>query len=251
MDKVDGSTKETLLMLAANRVLLGPPQFWPVEQLARRAVEEPDADGEEEALVDARGELRLAQAAQAGRERRGRGRVVVGRERRHRGAAAAGAVVEDGGGGGVVEGDALGAGVGAGGEVVLGGRLVEGDEDVGGLAGGDHEHRRGVGLGVGGVGADDGHGVSGEGDEELRVECGVDEAQKVGLAGLDGERRGVFGGALVEVAGLAVDGEGVGDVGRGAGAGGGADHVDGVHVPPFPCMHIRFDSHGTVSKQDI
>uniref|UniRef100_K3YF37 Uncharacterized protein n=1 Tax=Setaria italica TaxID=4555 RepID=K3YF37_SETIT len=33
MDTVDGSTKETLFMLAANRVLLGPPHFWPLEQL--------------------------------------------------------------------------------------------------------------------------------------------------------------------------------------------------------------------------
>jgi hypothetical protein len=33
MEEADGSTKETLLMLAVNRVLLGPPQFWPLLQL--------------------------------------------------------------------------------------------------------------------------------------------------------------------------------------------------------------------------
>jgi hypothetical protein len=62
-------------MLAANHVLLAPPQFLP-----RRAVEEADANGEGEALVDARRptgqELRLAQASQVPRERGGRGRVV-------------------------------------------------------------------------------------------------------------------------------------------------------------------------------
>jgi hypothetical protein len=47
-----------------------------------------------------------------------------------------------------------------------------------------------------------------------------------------------FGGALVEVAGLAVDSDGVGDIGRGAGAGGRADDVDGVHVPPLPCFRM-------------
>jgi hypothetical protein len=202
------------------------------------AVEEADADGEEEALVHARRELRLAEAAQVRREGGGGGGVVVRREGRHgdggAGGVVGGAVVEDGGGGGVVEGDALGAGVGAGGEVVAAGRLVEGDEDVGGLAGGEEEEGGGVRFGVGGVGGDDGHVVTGEGDEELRVERGVDEAEEVGLAGGDGEDGRVVGGAAVEVAGLGVDGEGVGDVGSSAGARGGAHHVDGVHVPPLP-----------------
>jgi hypothetical protein len=57
--------------------------------------------------------------------------------------------------------------------------------------GGDHEDGCGVGLGVGCVHADHGHGVDGEGDEELQVECSVDEPQKVGLAGLHRKRRRV------------------------------------------------------------
>jgi hypothetical protein len=36
---------------------------------------------------------------------------------------------------------------------------------------------------------------------------------------------------------LAVYGEGVGDVGCRTGARGGADDVDGVHVPPLTCAH--------------
>jgi hypothetical protein len=31
--------------------------------------------------------------------------------------------------------------------------------------------------------------VAGQGDEELRVECGVDETQQIRLAGLHGKRR--------------------------------------------------------------
>jgi len=94
----------------------------PAAGLPARAVEEADADGEEEALVDAGRQLRLTQPAEARRERCHRRGVVVRRERRHRRAAGVvggggGAIVEDGRRRGVVEGDALGAGVGARGEV--------------------------------------------------------------------------------------------------------------------------------------
>jgi hypothetical protein len=110
-----------------------PRVVGPAAVLATATVEGPHADGEEEVLVHARGELRLAQAR---RERGGRGRVVVRRQGGHgRAAAVAGAaVVEDGGGRGVVEGDTLGAGVGVCGEVVAPRRLAEGNQDVGGLA---------------------------------------------------------------------------------------------------------------------
>ncbi|KAF7064791.1 hypothetical protein CFC21_071032 [Triticum aestivum] len=223
--------------------------------LSAGAVEEADADGEEKVLVDHRGEAHRVEVAQARRERGHRGRVIVRREGRHRRARRATcAVVEDGGGGGVVEGHTLCAGVGAGGEVVPAWWLVESDEDVRGLAGPEHDDSGVVRLKVGGVSAHDGHGVAGEGDEELGVERRVDEPQQVGLAGLDREHGRVLGGAAVEVAGLAVDGDGVGDVGSCTGARGGADDVDGVHVPPLTCAHaarLLVTENGTVGVLSI
>lgn len=55
------------------------------------------------------------------------------------------------------------------------------------MAGGDHDDRRVEWLSVGGVGSDDDHGVSGDGDEELVVEGRVDEAEENRLARIDGE----------------------------------------------------------------
>ena len=68
--------------------------------------------------------------------------------------------------------------------VVAGGGLVSGDEDVGGLAGAEHEDGGGEGLEVGGVGADHRELVVGDGQEEGLVECGVDDSEEVGLAGI-------------------------------------------------------------------
>lgn len=43
----------------------------------------------------------------------------------------------------------------------------------------------GEGLRVGGLSRDDGHGVAGDGEEELRIECSVDYTGEVRLAGVD------------------------------------------------------------------
>ncbi|TVU27497.1 hypothetical protein EJB05_30113, partial [Eragrostis curvula] len=92
METVEGSTKETLLMLAVNRVLFGPTP----EQLKRLSSTRDGSSALRRFVVNA-----VA--------------VAVSLQRWHGGATTGDggiAVVEDGGGGGVVEGDALGAGIG-------------------------------------------------------------------------------------------------------------------------------------------
>jgi hypothetical protein len=170
----------------------------PGAELARLAVEQAEADGEEEVLVD--GDALVdpdpAGALDPRGEGGGGGGVVEGREGRERrldlGAEVGGAaavVLDDRRGGGVVERHVLPGDVGARGDVVPGGRLVHGDEDVGGLSRRDHEHRGGEGLGVGRVGGDHRHPVLRDGDEQLVVERGVDEPQKRRLAGLHRDGR--------------------------------------------------------------
>ncbi|KAK8960762.1 hypothetical protein KSP40_PGU015233 [Platanthera guangdongensis] len=80
--------------------------------------------------------------------------------------AAAEVVVENRGGCGIVEGDeGAAAAVGVGGDVVAAGGLIGVDEDVGGLARPQHQVRGSEGFRVGGVDGDDGHRMSGDGDE--------------------------------------------------------------------------------------
>ena len=88
-------------------------------------------------------------------------------------------VLEDAGNGGVVVCAGPDDGVGRGGhvEVGVGVDRLGGEEDVGGLARGDDQGLDGERLDIDGVDLDDGEGVVGDGEEELVVERGVDEAQ--------------------------------------------------------------------------
>lgn len=83
-------------------------------------------------------------------------------------------VVERGGGGEVVDGDRSVHERGSGDEVFAG-FLVGGEEGVGGLAGSDDDGVDAEGLCVGGVDFDDGEVVAGDLEEELFIECSVDD----------------------------------------------------------------------------
>lgn len=102
-------------------------------------------------------------------------------------------VLEDGRGGGVVE-SARASGVRSGsheeggvGEVVAFGA----EEDVGGLARGDENRGGSEWLDVDRVGFHHGERVVGYAEEELIVECGVDEPEEVCLPGLHFQLEGI------------------------------------------------------------
>lgn len=158
----------------------------------RGAVEQPQPDREEEALVDLDRDGDLPGAPEGLGEGRGSRGVVERWQRRHcglgrdsLGRAGGGLVLQNGGGRRVVERCALGALVGSGRHVVPARGHVAADEDVGGLSWAHHDHRGGEGLHVRGVSADDRELVVGDGEEELLVECGVDDPEEVRLARVD------------------------------------------------------------------
>lgn len=55
------------------------------------------------------------------------------------------------------------------------------EEDIGGLAGSDEESVGGERLDVAGVDIDNGKRVAGDAEEELVIECSIDDAKEVGL----------------------------------------------------------------------
>lgn len=156
-----------------------------------RALVEPKAHSEEEAVVHLLRHLGLSWASEFAAEGRHGVGVIVGWEWGHYWLNAArsfrtrgGFVLEDGRGGGVVEGSILGRLVCTRRHVVPGRGLVPADEDVGGLAGAEHQHGGGEGLHVGGIGADHRELVVGDPEEKRLIECSVDDSEKIGFAGV-------------------------------------------------------------------
>ena len=93
-------------------------------------------------------------------------------------------VLENGSGGGVVEGGVHGGVVSGGGHVVMGWRLVGCEEDVGGLAGSDHDDICFEWFGVRCVDGDHCQWVVGDGEEEFLIQSGVYDSEKDCLAGI-------------------------------------------------------------------
>ncbi|KAL3630558.1 hypothetical protein CASFOL_023542 [Castilleja foliolosa] len=150
----------------------------PVWALARavacsgRTVVESQPNCEEQIVVDIFWDWHLSWASEAGCEGCGGGCVIERRHGGHNGrdCGTFGFVLEDGCSGGVVERGALCTGVSPGYDVVSGGGLVSGDEDVGGLARPEHEDVGGEGFDVRGIGPDNCQVVVGDFEEELLVE---------------------------------------------------------------------------------
>lgn len=143
-------------------------------------------------------------------------------------------VVEDGGRGGVVEGGVLGRLVGAGGDVVAGGGLVGGEEDVGGLAGAQHEDFGGEGFQVRCVGANHCEFVVCHREEEGLVQCSVYHTKEVRFARVYWDDGRVFARALVKITRLTIDGVCIGHVWSSPCSCGLPHNIDRVCVPPFP-----------------
>lgn len=104
-------------------------------------------------------------------------------------------VFEEGGDGGVVKCARTGGGVGGSGNEEGGRsrhRRGNGEEDVSGLARGDEEGGGREGLDVVGIGFDNGKGVVGYAEEELIVECSVDDAEEVRSTGLHPQFEGIL-----------------------------------------------------------
>jgi len=156
-------------------------------------------------------------------------------------------VLEDAGDGGVVE-RALRVGVRPRLHVVdrAGVRRLGGEQDVAGLPRRDDEGVHGEGLDVERVDVDDGERVVGDGEEELVVECGVDEPEHVRLAGLHLQLERVLSGAVVERPRESVNGVGVGDVGSAAGLQRLRDHRLRVVPPPL----AEHDGHLLVRRRE-
>ncbi|GER50925.1 interleukin-12 subunit beta [Striga asiatica] len=180
---------------------------------ARRAIEKPEPDREEKAVVNVGGDGSSVWASEARCESSCRGRVVKSGHGGHNGLdlgttgrAGGRFVLEDCSCGGVVEWGALRTGVGSGRNVVTGRGLVGFDEDIGGLARPEHEDVGGEGLHVGGVGPN----------------YLVNWKRTVARA-------------IVEIAGLTVDRVSIGYIRSSPCSHGLSHNINWVCIPPFTC----------------
>jgi len=107
------------------------------------------------------------------------------------------------------------------------------EEDVHGLSGGDHDVVDGERLEVAAVSANHREAMSGDGEEHVVGEPRVDDPEQVRLAVFHEHPEGVVLGARGVVAGLAIDGVGVGDVDVAAGPLALEENLLHVCIPPL------------------